>query len=204
MSNIKITHPGGASGKLVKDGPSNCILPRGSVFTLDEHVGDFYRVLVPFYVHVNSGAEIHDLEYTPSMIPWVSPPFEKLDRVFEKDGGYWSIHLLAKFRGIQSSAPLENYATPDLVGMALRKDGINVASGIKYFPEPPFIAWVKYYPIRPLGPIQHRKKDVYILVLAIDEHFVTVHDSLDVDGGSKRIPINDFLLGYKGTSIWLQ
>lgn len=202
MSNIKITHPGGASARFEKDSSSKCILPRNAVYSLDKLEGDYYRVLVPMYVHANSCAEIHEHPYTPSMIPWETPPLEETFDALAKDGAYMSIKMFARFCGVKSSAELKSYDDPEKVYNALTRDGVKCELGMKYFPEPPYIAWVNYGAIRMLQG--YRKTSAYLLVLAMDEHYVTAHDSLDTNGSNKRIPINDFLLAYRGTSIWLQ
>lgn len=204
MSKIKITAPGGAFAKFHPDLQNVCSLPRGGAYQLDEPEGDYYRILVPLYVHSNFAAITYDREYSPSMIPFNGPDINNIGQSLLLDGAYECIKMISEYCKVQTTAEdMRIYEHPSNICDALVKDGIKAESGVKVFPDPPFIAWVKYSEIRPFMSSRLRNRNTYIVVLAFEERAVIAHDPLDINGKAKRIPINDFLLAYKGSSIWL-
>jgi len=188
--------PGGASAKWSKNGHIITALERGQSYEISGTDGDYYRILIPAYVHVNYAAVIKEREFRAENMPFIGPDINNLSDL--SDGSYECVQMMARYAGITVEA-----------SRTIRKisEIFNILSsiceqGIKYFPEPPFIAQVAYHALMPMK--RQKKIESYLMVLEINDREILTHDPMDFEGGYKRFLMNDFLLAYRGNSIWLK
>jgi len=196
LAKVRITGPGGVSARWTKSGHIITSLERGEEYELSEQDGDFYRILIPAYVHVNLAAPIRETIFVPETFPFVGPDINNL--VSSSDGGYACIQMMARYSQLPIEAERIIYAPTKIKDIL----GDKFEVGVKYFPEPPFIAHISYSLLVPLKRI--KKLEGYIVVLDTNDKEILAHDPFDFDGAFKRFPMNDFLLAYRGTSIWLK